>query len=356
MNLESLANIKPLRIAVLRLSAIGDVVLMVPAVRALQRAFPEAKITWIIGCAAHSLLEGLSGIDFIVVDKPKSWASFYRCYQQLKECSFDVLLAAQASLSANLIYPLIKASIKIGFDNARARDGHRFFVDHQIESRQEHLLDAFMQFAEVLGVAKTKPSWDLSIDDEAACWAQKILMKKTLSNKRWLAINPAASKSERNWLPKRYAEIIDIAVARWGVNVVLTGGATEKDVAMSQAVISLTTVNCLDLTGKTTLKQLASLLGEVDILLSPDTGPVHMAVAMGTPVVGLYAVVSARLSGPYLAQHLVVDKYDQAVREILQQDPASIAWAKHRVHDARAMELIQVEDVVAQLEKIFQEK
>lgn len=193
------------RLALFRLSAVGDVMMMVPVVRALQRTYPRLQITWIIGRMAHTLLDGLSGVDFIVIDKPKSLGSYLQCRQQLQKQSFDVLLAAQASLRANLLYPLLKAPIKIGFDATRSRDAHGLFVNHRIAFAREHLLDGFMRFATMLGVTDKQLEWNLPIQAEHHDWARQQLSVK---NGRWLAINPKASKRERDWLVDRYVDVI----------------------------------------------------------------------------------------------------------------------------------------------------
>lgn len=336
-------------IGLCRLSAIGDVTLMVPVVRAIQKHYPQAQLSWIIGKAAYSLLEGLSGVNFIVLDKPKTLRDYWRCYWQLKPYQFDVLLAAQASLRTNLLYPLIKARVKIGFDAKRARDGHSLFINQRIAFAPEHLIEGFMRFAKMLGVTDYSPVANLPISPSDWEFAKRQLSR---SSGPWLAVNPAASKSERNWLVERYAQVIDQAAHSFGVSVVVTGGSTAADKAMSDAVIATAKTSCLNLTGQTTLKQLAAVLGSVDALLSPDTGPLHIADAMQTPVIGLYAVAPSKLSGPYHSQSLVVDRFDQAVTQLLHQDPNHIAWGT-RVHHSSAMQLISVEDVMQQLEKVF---
>lgn len=337
------------KLALFRLSAVGDVVMMVPVIRALQRTYPGINITWITSRLAYKLLEGLSGTDFIVIDKPDSVSSYLKVREQLKPYSFDVLLAAQASLRANMIYPLIKAKRKIGFDRTRSRDAHGLFVKERIPFVREHLMDGFMRFAQALGVTDTLMKWDLPIDSEQWDWAKQQLAVK---QGPWMAVNPMASKPERNWFVERYAEVIDRAHKEWKVNVVLTGGPSEEEKAFSRAIADKTTTDCLVLTGNTNLKQMAALLGSVNVLLAPDTGPAHIATAMNTPVVGLYAVAPPELSGPYLSQNLVVNRYPDAVATILNEDPNTVAWGK-RVHSNEAMKLIMVDDVMNKLREVF---
>ncbi|MCI0746621.1 MAG: glycosyltransferase family 9 protein [Verrucomicrobia subdivision 3 bacterium] len=343
------APVSPERICLVRLSALGDVCLTVPLVRSLQRSFPKAQITWVTTAPMLHLLEGLEGVEFVIVEKanPFAYVSFYR---QMRGRKFDVLLAAQASFRAHFLYPAIRAPLKIGFHPDEARDSHRWFVNQHLPGKREHLLDSFLGFARALG-AKPVLEWRLPITDADNRFAEERLRSQPGA---WIALNPLASKPERNWVPKRYAAVIDACIERWNCNVVLTGGPGKVSASLGESLACNASKpdRVLNLVGKTTPKQLAALLKRVKLLIAPDTGPVHIATAVGTPVVGLYAVASSRLSGPYLSQHLVVDRYPDAVRAILGKDPERVPW-KTRVKSPRAMELIAVDDVLAKVELVF---
>lgn len=337
---------KVMKICLVRLSALGDVVLMVPLVRTLQAQIPDLDLTWITSSSAYSILQGLTGVKFDVIEKPRSLGDYWAFYQRYRHQRFDVLLAAQASFRSNLLYPGIRASRKIGFDPSRSKDGHRFFIHECIETRQEHLLDSFLGFARALGITQPELSWhlDLSTDDLAYANTQ-------IPSGSWLAVNPSASKPERNWLPQRYAEVINYAQEKRGMSIVLTGGpsSAEREFALETLRGCHQPESILNLVGATTPKQLAAVLARVQVLLSPDTGPAHIATAVGTRVVGLYAVAPSTLSGPYLSKLWTVDCYPQAVEQILHLDPKTVPWGT-RVHDPKAMELISVDEVIKQLE------
>ena len=335
-------------IALLRLSALGDVVMMVPMVRTLQKTFPKLEITWVISKPMHALLEGLDGVEFIVIDKPKSVFDYLKLRKQFKAYHFDVLLAAQANLRVNLIYPWIKATCRLGFDNERSREGHRYFVDQQIQFQRNHLLDSFMQFAFALGATKPEIRWDLPIGEDDWAWA-----KQQLGDQSYVAINPMASKLDRNWSIENNVALIKAVRQRWpDQSIVLTGGTSDQEKQVA-GEIAAQAGDCLNLVGQSSLKQLAALLGSVGVLVSPDTGPAHLAVAMGTPVVGLYADITSKLSGPYLSQDLVVDRYAEALKKYCQKDENKVPWIT-RVHNPKAMDLITVADVMAKLEGVLQ--
>jgi heptosyltransferase I len=341
------------RIGLVRLSAFGDVLLTVPTVRTLQANFPKAKITWIVSPGAYPILEGLSGVEFVVVEKPRDLRTYIAAYKKLKSYSFDVLLCMQASFSANILFPLIKAKRRIGFDTARARDGHRFFVREAVPAGRDHLLDAFMRFAEVLGCTEKKYCWDLNIAQSDRDWVNTQWKKDLSPEKKTFIVNPSCSKPERNWVKERYVQVIQGVKQRWDVNILLTGGPAESEKNLASYIESEVGFPVVNWVGKTTPKQLAVALEKADVLLAPDTGPLHLAGAMGTPVIGLYAVASSGLSGPYFSRNLSIDKFPEAVRKFLKKDPDNIPW-KTRVHTQKAMTLITVNEVLEKLAEVLQ--
>jgi len=336
------------RIAILRLSALGDVCMVVPVIRTIQKAIPHAHITWFISRPAFELVKGIDGVEFVVVDKPRNPFDYLKLRKQFKNAHFDVLLAMQAALRTNLIYPFIHAPIKIGFDKKRARDGQRWFTNVQIPFAKQHLMDSFLSFVEVLGIKEKVIKWDLPISKDDREWAKQKLPE---GDGPLLVINPAASKAERNWPAQRYADIIKLMHQR-GVRILLTGGPHPVEQALITEIKQHLDFPVSDRSGQTSPSQLAALLELANCILAPDTGPVHMAVAMGTPVVGLYAVAPAWLSGPYLQREIAIDKYDEAVVDILKKDPATVPWGT-RVHSMDAMALISVAEVEEALVRVL---
>ncbi|AKQ34011.1 glycosyltransferase family 9 protein [Candidatus Coxiella mudrowiae] len=339
-------------IGILRLGALGDVCLTVPLIRALCRHLPHIELHWIISRPFFSLVRGLANVNFIVLDKPKSLSDYWRCYQQLKSCPLDVLLVPQATLRSNILCFLTKAKIKYGYEKLHSRDLQYYFVNRTVAARPEHLVESFLRFAEPFGVTDKNIEWGLPIEEKDYEWAKAQLNSY---DGRWLAICPATSKEERNWFSDRYATVVNyLTKKRWDFNVVLVGGPSAVEKQMAEEINRQLIKPALNLVGKSSLKQLAALLSEVDVLLSPDTGPLHIAQAVGTPVMGLYAVAPPEKTGPYFSQRLVINKFPQAVKTILRKDPSKITWHE-RVHSREAMALISVDEVRDQLEKLFVE-
>lgn len=333
-------------ICIVRLSALGDVLMLVPLIRTLQAGLPNAALTWIISRPAFDLVEGMDGVEFIVIDKPNNLFDFWRFKQQMAKRQFDVLLAPQASFRTNLLYPLIKAKRKIGYDAHRANDGHSWFVQECITPGQDHTLEGFLKFAEPLGVTEKIIRWDLPIAEADYAWAKAHLPQQN----PLLVVNPAASKPERSWAVDRYISVLEQAQARWQVQIVLTGGPGDYDKWLAEQILQK--IPATNLVGKTKPKQLLAVISQAKAVLCPDTGPSHMSAAVNTPVVALHAVTNPSISGPYTFQHLVVNRYPQAVEQVFGHTMEEHVWGKH-VHGPEAMQLISVEAVLEQLAEIF---
>jgi heptosyltransferase I len=334
-------------IAIVRFSALGDVVLAAAAIRALRRAMPEASLTWITSPLGHAMLEGMEGVNFLVTDKPRSLSDYRAFYRLLSEQRFDAVLAMQANLRINLLYPALHAPLKIGFDRTRARELQWLFCNRRIPFKNDHLVDSFLAFVTELTGTPAQAEWALPLTQAEQLWARK---KTAALPRPLLALHPVSSKSERNWLTPRYAKVIELAVNYFDCGIVITGGNAPDERAICERLAQVAPSHTLNLCGQTTPKQLAAVLAEADVLIAPDTAAVHLARAVDTPVVGLYAVAPARLTGPYQRTTYCVDRYDEAVREYLGKDPARLPW-NTRVHHSGAMALIDVEDVMQQLSR-----
>lgn len=320
--------------------------MVLPLLHSLRQTLPQVEITWVIGESVYPIVEGFPGVRFIPISKPRHWRDYRNLRARLHNEYFDVVLCLQASLRTNLIYPLLQAPIKIGYDYGRARDGQWLFTTHRIPFARLHLVDSFLSFLIPLGISERVIRWELPISADARTWARSIRRDGTRA--RLLAVNPSASKPERNWPVDRFIKVLRSVQQQQSVRIVLTGGPGEMERARCQQISEGLIDPAINLCGQTNPMQLAAILAEADALLAPDTGPVHIAVAVGTPVIGLYAVAPPELSGPYQQFAGVVNCFPEAVRHILAKDPAKIAWGT-RVHDAAAMNLVSVAAVLEKL-------
>ncbi len=335
----------PASICLLRTSAIGDVTHVVPLVRTLQQAWPTTSLTWVVGKLERRLVGDLPGVEFVTFDKSAGWAGMRAVHTTLRGRRFDALLQMQVAMRSNLLSLGIKGDQRIGYDAARSKDLHGLVINQRIPARSgEHVLDALGSFIEPLGLKQTQVRWDIPIPDEAYAWAAETLPGDTPT----LLVSPTSSHALRNWRPERYAAAMDHAAAR-GWRVALIGGPSTGERAMADAVLSSCKKLPLDLTGKDTLKRLMAMLGRAQLVLTPDSGPMHMANAVGTKVLGLHAASNPDRSGPYSDRRWCVDKYDEASRKYLGKAASEIAWGR-KIEKPGVMDLISIDDVIERFE------
>jgi heptosyltransferase I len=334
----------PQSICLLRLSALGDATHVVPMLRSLRRAWPQVPITWILGKGEAKLLEGLEGVELLVFEKSSGWAGVRRLRQALQGRRFEVLLQMQLALRANLLSSFVRAERRIGYDRRRSKEGHSLFINERIGPGGHHVLDAFAQFLAPMGLQQDLVEWNLPVPQAARDWAQQ----KLPGRQRTLLVSPCSSHSLRNWHVRRYAAVADHAATR-GWRIVLTGGRSGLERRTADAIQAAMQAPVLDLVGKDTLKQALALLERADLVLSPDSGPVHMANAMGTKVLGLYACTDRERCGPYSDLTHSVNHYDEAARQFIGKPAAQLRWGK-RVEFPGVMDLIPVEEVIGKFD------
>lgn len=334
----------PRSLCLLRLSALGDVVHAVALVRALQRAWPQLPITWVIGKGEARLLEGLEGVEFIVYDKKAGLAGWRALRTQLAGRRFDVLLDLQLALRASLVSTAIRARRRIGYDRARSKEGHSLFINERIPPGGHHVQDAFLQFLRPLGLRPDAVEWRLPVPDDAHAWAREQLPGDTPT----LLVSPCSSHVLRNWRADRYAAVADHAAER-GWRVVICGGRSDLERRTADQILAAMRHPAIDLVGKDTLKQLLALLARATLVLTPDSGPTHMANAVGTPVLGLHACTDAERSGPYSDRRWTVNRFDDAARRFLGKPASQVRWGR-RIEFPGVMDLVAVDDVVARFD------
>ena len=337
----------PQSICLLRLSALGDVTHVLPLVRTLRQAWPAVALTWVIGKGEQKLLDGLPGVEFLVYDKKSGLAGMRALRRELRGQRFDALLQMQVAARANLLSAFLPARRRIGYDRSRSKDLHGLFVNERIPDRPGiHVLDAIGSFCEPLGLKQTNVAWEMPVPDAAREWARAQWPDDGMPT---LAISPCSSHGLRNWRPERYAAVADHAAAR-GWRVVLLGGRSPLERDTSDAILAAMTAPALDLVGKDTLKQLPPLLERADLLMTPDSGPMHIANAMGTKVLGLHSASNPRRSGPYSDIRYCVDRYDDAARKYLGKPGSALRWGTKIEHEG-VMDLVTVEDAIAAFER-----
>lgn len=338
----------PGSLCLLRLSALGDVTHALPVVRAIQKKWPDCRICWVIGKLEHNLLAGMQGVEFIIFDKSRGIGAYLDLRRSLRGRRFDAVLHMQVAARANLASVLIRAPIKLGWDKSRSRDRHQWFVNERVpREKRQHQVHGFLSFARSLGIAAQTPHWDLPVSTKAREFARNHIP----GEQPCLLISPCSGHVLRNWRAKNYANIADYAITRLDMQVVLVGGPGDNDQRMGAAIESHMSGKALNLVGKDTLEFSLGLLERADVLLSPDSGPVHIANALGTPVIGLYACTWSLRSGPADSLEYCIDHFADAARKFKGCEPDQLRWGS-RIELPGVMDLVTVDEVRVKLAQV----
>jgi len=301
----------PREICIVMLSAIGDAVHVLPVANALKRAWPDSRITWVIQPVPYLLVEDHPAIDDFIVFRRRRGLNAWKGYAELARVvrgrRFDLLIALQVYFKAGLITALVPADVKLGFDRARARDMNWLFTNRTIPSHEpQHVQDQYFEFVRWLGIDPEPIRWDLRLTD-AEREAQASFFEQLGGPA--CAVVVGTSKPKKNWTPEGYARVLERVERTHGLRPVLVGGPSPVERALADAVLERTRAKAVDAMGDD-LRRLVWIVEGSALTLSPDTGPLHISRALGTPVVGLFGYTNPKRSGPYGAyQDLVVDGY-----------------------------------------------
>ena len=309
-------------------------------------------MTWIIGRTEAALLADIPDIEFIIFDKSRGRKAYADVRRTLAGRRFDAALCMHASLRANLLYPLIRTRLRIGYDFTRARDFQWLVTNRRIPLQQnQHVQDAMLAFARYIGVPERPLRWDIPLAD-----AQREFAARYADHERPLfLISPCSSqrlRNFRNWSVENYAAAARHAQQKYGCRVVVTGGPTALEADYGRAIVRLAGADAVDLVGRTSLKELLALIDAAAVLLCPDSGPVHLATTVRTPVIGLYAGSNPARTGPYFSRGSCVNAYPEAVRRYLGKEPDSLRWGQ-RVRDPGVMGLIRLARVNACIDSLL---
>ena len=307
-------------------------------------------MTWIIGQTEYSLLKGLGGVDFVVLDKRAGRKGMRQLKAQLKTRRFDLVLQMQDSLRASRVALMTGCRRRVGFDRARARDFQWLFTTERIAHKpREHVMDGLFGFAGHLGIARPgEPEWGLPVD------RSDLEVARTLAPEGpFCVMSPLSSQRRgtfRNWPAENFAQVAKHVVEKLGAQVLLTGSGSSLELQYATVIASQPGVT--DLNGRTTLKQLAALIGFAGLVVCPDSGPAHIGAAVGARVVGLYAASNPDRTGPWGNREFVVNRYPQAVERLLGKRAEEVPFGR-RLKRPGAMNEISTNDVLEALERAW---
>jgi lipopolysaccharide heptosyltransferase I len=299
-----LVGIRPARVCIIKPSALGDVVNAFAALGALRQLWPTAEITWVVNAGLRGLVEHHPWIDRVIqYDRrrvglgPIGLVRLSRFLRELQRGRYDLTIDFQGLLRSGLMTRATGAPVRVGL--ADAREGAAWFYTHRIvppgSINQAHAVDRLLAVAAAFGADVTRPRFAVAAEERDRSWARQVLAR---TGRPRLALNLGARWETKRWPPRQFAEVARRAVRAYGAGLVALGAPEDRPLVVELAGL-LAPIPLLDLAGQTSLPRLAALCAEVDVVLSNDTGPLHLAVATGARVVGIYTCTSPALNGPY---------------------------------------------------------
>jgi len=307
-------------IGILRLSAIGDVTNALAAVTAIKKHEAEKQLIWFVGKTEYELLKQIKDIHFEIINKKKPFKEFLRLKKKFKNIEFESLLHMQRSIRCSLLSLALKSKRVIGFDKKRAKEFQSLFTKEAIETpKSAHAVDVFMEFAYKISVPKTQqPEWDFGATKQQLDEAIKNLKLP----QKFISIVIAGSQEDRSWSHLNNAKVIEWIYVHTKLDVVLLGGPSEFEEQQKDKILNTLKASkhrcdlkVKNLVGKTNLLQLLSVIKNSNLIISPDTGPTHIASALNTKTIGLYVHMPKEITGPYNFLDTTVDKYSDAMKK-----------------------------------------
>jgi 3-deoxy-D-manno-octulosonic-acid transferase/heptosyltransferase-1 len=309
------------KILIVKLSAIGDVIHTLPALCAIRTHFPDAHIAWLIEEAAADLVIGHRALDRVIVSRRKRWVrqlksadwrqalfemrSFWR---ELRDTHYDIVIDFQSLLKSAVLVWLARGNRKIGFDRGMQHQEHSYLMLNERVppvDMEVHALTRGLRLIEAIGVRSPALVYDIPESDADRRQIDRLLVSEKIDGTRPLvAVNPVALWETKLWLEDRFAALGDRMVAELGLDVVFTGGPADRTV--NRRIRRLMVAPAADLSGRTSLTMLAALYRRTALLVTTDTGPMHLAAAVGTPVVALFGPTAPWRTGPFGRGHRVI--------------------------------------------------
>lgn len=303
-----------MNILIVKLSAIGDVIHTLPSLTALRKLYPEAHITWVVEEAAADIVKNHPGLDAVLVSRRKSWIKYFRkgkIYRALREIQaflkelrrrpYDLVIDFHGLLKSALIVLLSGGKRKLGYASLQELSG-LFYNEKIPEDMNKHAVDRYLDFPRYLGAKTGRPEFTLPSDNTAQAKVQSLLEKHHLEDKKFVAVNPVAYWETKLWDNEKFARLADAIKTKLNVEVVFTGSDKES----IEEIVALMKSKTVNLGGETTLPELACLYKKAQLVITTDSGPMHLAAAAGIPVIALFGPTDPQRTGPYGEGHTII--------------------------------------------------
>jgi heptosyltransferase I len=308
------------------MSALGDAVHVLPVVTALKRHSPASQISWVLQGGPASLVRGHHAVDEIIpFERKAGWRALSTFRRSVAGRSFDLVLTLQTYFKAGFVTAMLDAPVKLGFDFARARDLNWLFTTHRIPPHApQHVQDQYFEFLRAIGVPHEPVDWALGPWPHERPWQRQF---ESRFDRPIVSLVIGSSRPDKDWVPERWAELADALYFDYGLEPVLVGGRTPSELATA-AIIEQRARHGVSSTLGGPLREAVSIFDSSALVISLDTGPLHMSVALNRPVIALIGQHNPKRVGPYRRFHdLIVDAYGDSGEDYaisMQQRPGRV--------------------------------
>lgn len=330
-------KIEAQKICLIRKSALGDVIHALALVNGLRKDFTDAHLTWILEKVPYELVKLQPNVDrFIVFDRRDGLNAWHKLFRELKSERYDLLLLPQVSLRAGLISLLVRADIKLGFDWRRSRDFHWLFTNRKLKPQPlQHVQDHYFQFLDYLEIRDYPVEWNFVFSAEELSWRRSFFKKL---GRPAVSFVVSSAIAERNWDARGFAEVMDYVDVNPKLQPMIVGGPSQRERSEAEKILQYCKCKPVLALEKSIRRTLLQLSGSL-LVVSVDTGPLHAAVAMNIPTVGLYGFTDPRRTGPYKRYHdLLIDRY---LDEDEEKPPIQRATRSGRMQRISSLDVIE---------------
>ncbi len=333
-------RIEAKKICLIRTSALGDTVHALGLVNGLRKGYPDAHLTWVLQTLSYDMVKHQKTVDrFITFNRKGTTRDWLNLFRQLRQEAYDLVILPQASAKVSLITLFTKSRNKLGFDFRRSRELHWLVTNRRIPpAPMGHVQDQFFEFLDYLEIENYPVEWNFTFTDAEKKWQQAFFkgLKRPVAG-----FVIASSSREKDWDLEKYARVMDDVDRKLNLQPMLIGGPSRLEKENADAICRLcpkAPVIALEKPVRTTMLQIEGCR----LIVSPDTGPLHMAVALDVPTIGLYGYSDPRRCGPYRKYHdLLINKYN---------DPGEAHLPVTRKTKPGRMTWISAEEVIEKIE------
>ncbi|MFO0868989.1 MAG: lipopolysaccharide heptosyltransferase II [Pirellulales bacterium] len=300
------------QVLIVRLSAIGDCLLTLPLANAIKERYPRSRITWVVEKAAAPLLQNHPAIDRLI-ELPRGWlrspSEVWRLRRQLQQESYEIAFDPQSLSKSAVVAWLAGAPRRVGFARPQGRELAPLLNNVNVEPTSDHLVDRQLELLHAVSIRWPEVRFQIPNSVAARQWVSLWLDPLPLSQ-GFVALNPGATWESKRWPTERYGQLAHRLAEQTGLrSLVVWGGRREREWAEHVVAQS---AGQATLAPATSLPELAAILRRARLFIGSDTGPLHLAAAVGTPCVGMYGTTRPEHCGPYGTQHRALQVYYQA--------------------------------------------